>query len=82
MFESQDINYEAYEKDIAKVEIYFKSATATKIYREPTMTWVDFFANLGGLYGLVLGLGIIFLFEFIWFLFCLILNTFWSSKLF
>ena len=76
MFESQDINYEAYEKDIAKVEIYFKSATATKIYREPTMTWVDFFANLGGLYGLVLGLGIIFLFEFIWFLFCLILNTF------
>ena len=81
MFESQNIDYEAYEKDIAKVEIYFKSATATKIYREPTMTWVDFFANLGGLFGLVLGLGIIFLFEFVWFLFCSIFNTFCCSLL-
>jgi hypothetical protein len=75
VFGSLDIDYEAFEKDIAKVEIYFKSATATKIYREPTMTWIDFFANLGGLFGLVLGLGIIFLFEFVWFVYCSILNT-------
>jgi hypothetical protein len=66
--------YEAYEKDIAKVEIYFKSATLTEIHRAPTMTWIDFFANLGGLFGLVLGIGIIFLFEIIWFLFSLTLT--------
>jgi len=67
--------YEAYEKDIAKVEIYFKSATVTEIHREPTMTWIDFFANLGGLFGLGLGLGLIFLFEVIWYLLYLILTS-------
>ena len=60
--------YEAYEEDIARVEVYFKSATVTEIHREPSMTWIDYFANLGGLFGLSLGLGIIFLFEFIWYL--------------
>ncbi len=75
MFGSWNADYEAYEKDIAKVEIYFSSSTSTKIYREPTMTWIDFFANLGGLFGLVLGLGIIFVFEFVWFLLCSVLNT-------
>jgi hypothetical protein len=60
--------YESYEKDIARVEIYFKSPTLTEIHREPTMTWIGFFANLGGLFGLVLGMGIIFLFELLWFL--------------
>jgi hypothetical protein len=67
--------YDAYEKDIAKVEIYFKSATVTEIHREPTMTWIDFFANLGGLFGLGLGLGLIFLFEVIWYLLYLILTS-------
>ncbi len=75
VFGSLNTDYEAYEKDFAKVEIFFKSATATKIFREPTMTWIDFFANLGGLFGLVLGLGIIFVFEFVWFLLCSVLNT-------
>jgi hypothetical protein len=32
------------------------------------MTWIGFFSNLGGLFGLVLGMGIIFLFELLWFL--------------
>jgi len=67
--------YEAYEKDIAKVEIYFKSATVTEIHREPTMTWIDFFAYLGGLFGLGLGFGLIFVFEFIWYLLYLILTS-------
>jgi hypothetical protein len=75
VFGSWNADYEAYEKDIAKVEIYFRSSTATKIYRESTMTWIDFLGNLGGLFGLVLGLGIIFVFEFVWFLLCSFLNT-------
>ena len=80
MFGSWNSDYEAFEKDIAKVEIYFKSATATKIYREPTMTWIDFLSNLGGLFGLVLGLGVIFVFEIVWFLFCLILNNIFVAQ--
>ncbi len=73
-------NYDAYAKDIAKVEIYFKSATVTEIHREPSMTWIDFFANLGGLFGLGLGLGLIFLFEFIWYSLYLILTSIFMRK--
>jgi hypothetical protein len=43
VFGSWNADYEAYEKDIAKVEIYFRSSASTKIYREPIMTWIDFF---------------------------------------
>jgi hypothetical protein len=66
-----DTNYDAFQNDIAKVQIFFKSATAFVIHREQAMTWVNFFANLGGLFGLVLGLGIIFVFEIIWLTLCI-----------
>ena len=31
-----------------------------------SMTWVDFFSNIGGLLGLVLGMGIISFIEIVW----------------
>jgi hypothetical protein len=30
------------------------------------MTWIDFFSNIGGIYGLVLGMGIISFVELFW----------------
>jgi hypothetical protein len=30
------------------------------------MSWNDFFSNVGGLFGLVLGVGIIYMFEICW----------------
>jgi hypothetical protein len=71
IFGSTDTSYEAFQTDIAKIQIFFKSATASIIHREQAMTWVDFLANLGGIFGLVLGLCISFVFEIVWLAFCL-----------
>lgn len=75
IFGSTDTSYDAFQTDIAKIQIFFKSATATIIHREQAMTWVDFLANLGGIFGLVLGLGIIFVFEIVWLAFCIYSQT-------
>ena len=65
-FGPSDSTYNAFSSDIAEVKIFFKSATAIGIERQPVMTWIDFFSNVGGLLGLVLGIGAITLMEFIW----------------
>ena len=68
VFEITNKPFNAFEKDIASVQIYFDSAYATKIQRSPRMTWIDYFSSVGGIFGLVLGMGIISLFELIWLL--------------
>ena len=65
-FGPSDSTYNAFSSDIAEVKIFFKSATAIIIERQPVMTWIDFFSNVGGLLGLVLGIGAITLMELIW----------------
>jgi hypothetical protein len=66
IFETTNNVYSAFDKDIAKVEIFFESATTVKILRSSRMTWIDFFSNIGGIYGLVLGMGIISFVELFW----------------
>jgi hypothetical protein len=66
VFETTNNVYSAFDKDIAKVEIFFESATTVKILRSSRMTWIDFFSNIGGIYGLVLGMGIISFVELFW----------------
>jgi hypothetical protein len=68
VFESTNKPYYAFGKDIASVEIFFDSAYATKIQRSSKMSWIDYFSSVGGIFGLVLGVGIISLFEIIWLL--------------
>ena len=68
VFESTNKPYNSLDKDLASVQIFFDSAHATKIQRSPKMTWTNYFSNVGGVYGLVLGMGIISLFEILWFL--------------
>ena len=54
VFGESDALYDAYETDIAKVQIYFKTASVAEIYQQPTMTWIDFYSNVGGILGFVL----------------------------
>ena len=61
-----DGRYNAYGRDIAKVEIFFKTPTVLQYESYAKMTWIDFYSNIGGILGLVLGMGIISVFEFIW----------------
>ena len=58
--------YDAYEKDIAVVQIFFHKSTVLQMGSQPRMTWIDYFSTVGGLLGLVLGMGIISFIEMIW----------------
>ena len=66
VFESTNYPYSAFAKDIAKVQLYFDSATMMEIQRSSTMTSTDYFSNVGGIFGLVLGMGLISLAELLW----------------
>ena len=59
-------SYDAYEKDIALVEISFRKSTIIQMSRKARMNWIDYFSTVGGLLGLVLGMGIISLIEMVW----------------
>jgi len=45
--------YDAFEKDIAMVQIYFKKSTVFEMGSQPRMTWIDYLSTVGGLLGLV-----------------------------
>ena len=55
VFESTNEDYRAVDSDIAIVQIYFQTAYTTKIQRSLKMDWIDYFSNVGGIFGLVLG---------------------------
>jgi len=51
-FNLTDSLYDAYEKDIAMVQIYFKKSTIFEMGSKPRMNWIDYFSTVGGLLGL------------------------------
>ena len=79
MFGQGDLYYNAYDKDIAIVNIFFGDSTvfgeshfqiAIQIHhcvaefeRSPKMTWLDFISGFGGLCGLCLGISFVSLAE-------------------
>ena len=67
-FTQTETTYDAYERDIAMVEVYFRTSTVIQLGSQPLMTWVDYFSTVGGLLGLVLGMGIVSVVEIIWLL--------------
>ena len=66
IFENTNVGYNAFNRDISKVQVFFRSATVIKYQRSPTMTWTNFFSNIGGNFGLVLGMGIVSVVELVW----------------
>ena len=58
--------YDAYEKDISMVQIFFRTSTVFQMGSQPRMTWIDYLSTVGGLLGLVLGMGIVSFIELIW----------------
>ena len=60
------ITYDAYEKDIAILQIYFKSPTIMEYGTFPSNTWIDFFSSIGGLLGLCIGISIVTFIEIFW----------------
>ncbi len=66
VFTQLEKTYEAYEKDMAVVQVFFRKSAVFRMGSQPTMTWINFFSNVGGLLGLVLGMGIISVVELVW----------------
>ena len=66
IFGRDAVGYDAFDNDIAKVHIYFKTPTAFKIRGTPFMSATLFVSNIGGIFGLVLGMSIVTLFELVW----------------
>ena len=66
LFEQNPRYYDAFEKDIALVEIFFKKPTLVQVSRKARMNWIDYFSTVGGLLGLVLGMGSISVVELLW----------------
>jgi hypothetical protein len=58
--------YDAYEKDIAVLQIYFKTPTVMEYQTFPSQTWISFFSTIGGLLGLCIGLSIVTFIELFW----------------
>jgi hypothetical protein len=66
VFSTVDNSYDAYEKDIALMHIYFKRTTVFQMGSQATMTWIDFLSQVGGLLGLCIGISILTFIELFW----------------
>jgi len=83
IFKKPQKNYDAFDQDIAMVQIIYQKSTAILMGSQLTMTWIDYFSAVGGLLGLVLGMGFVSFIELFWLgirIFALKLNmTKWIS---
>jgi hypothetical protein len=62
----KETTYDAYEKDIAVLQVYFKTPTVMEYQTFPSRSWIDFFSAIGGLLGLRIGLSIVTFVELFW----------------
>lgn len=73
--------YNAFEKDIAELEIFFEVESVLKITTTMKMTWVDFLSNVGGLLGLCLGLSVVTAVELVWLGMRIVMSFLWSVQI-
>ena len=65
---AQNPTYNAYKEDISIVNFYFDKSSIFKFVREENMTIVDYIAQLGGFFGLGIGLSMLSCIELIYWL--------------
>ena len=61
-------SYDAYEKDIAVLNVFFASPTVMEYTTKPSKTWFDFISAVGGNGGLFIGFSIVTVLELLWLL--------------
>ena len=66
VFAKNHKTYDAFEKDMAVVEIFFEKPTIFQMCHQPKMNWVDYLSSVGGSLGLILGMGTPSFIELIW----------------
>jgi len=60
------IEYDAYEHDIAILNVYFETPTVLVFTTQHSKTWLDFISAVGGNGGLFIGFSIVTILEIIW----------------
>ena len=65
-FNFVDESYDAYDKDLAVAQFYFRTTTITELETNVSQTWIDFFSAIGGLLGLCIGMSIVTFVELFW----------------
>ncbi len=63
------IEYDAYERDIAVLNVFFETPTVLEFTTEHSKTWFDFISAVGGNGGLFIGFSIVTILEIVWLLF-------------
>ena len=66
VFKKVSYSYDSFKRDIAMVHIIYKKSTLVKFGSQQMMTWVDYFSQVGGILGLLLGMGFMSFIEIIW----------------
>ena len=66
-----NVEYDAFEKDIAMLKVFFESPTAVLITTK--QTWIDFVSAVGGNGGLFIGFSLVTILELIWLILQIIL---------
>ena len=59
-------DYDAYEKDIAVLEVFFDTPTVMMFKSQKRQSWLDYLSSVGGAFGLSNGLCIITVIELFW----------------
>jgi hypothetical protein len=65
-FEDLPKEYDAYQKDIAVLNVFFDSTTVMVFKSQRRQSWLDYFSAVGGALGLCIGLSIITVVELVW----------------
>ncbi len=58
--------YDAYDEDIAVLNVYFDKPTLIQFETRASQTWTNFLSNVGGILGLCIGLSIVSIAEILW----------------
>ena len=66
LFKGISREYDAYEKDIAVLNVFFDTTTVMTFNSESQQTWIDYFSSVGGALGLCIGLSVITVVELFW----------------
>jgi len=65
-FNPANETYDAYEKDMAMVQFYFRTSSVIEFETKQSQSWIDFLSAVGGLLGLCIGLSIVTIVELFW----------------
>ncbi len=65
-FDDLPKDYDAYQKDIAVLNVFFDSTTVMLFKSQRRQSWLDYFSAVGGALGLCIGLSIITVVELVW----------------